>query len=104
MNYPRIYIALDNCFALKRWIEPETWGRVIAEEIGFTSVQASFDNEIDMLYGPADYRDDWFRALTEAEKKYGFKVESFYTGYQTYRTSGLSRMDCRWMHCWKGCR
>lgn len=97
MNYPRIYIALDNCFALKRWIEPKTWGRVIAEEIGFTSVQASFDNEIDMLYGPADYRTDWFRALTEAEKKYGFKVESFYTGYQTYRTSGLSHPDERYV-------
>lgn len=77
MNYPRIYIALDNCFALKRWIEPETWGRVIAEEIGFTSVQASFDNEIDMLYGPADYRDDWFRALTEAEKNTGLKWRVF---------------------------
>src|SRR5699024_2080364 len=26
----------------------------------------------------------------KAEKKYGVKVESFYTGYQTYRTAGLA--------------
>ena len=25
MKYPKIYLALDNCFALKRWVEPETW-------------------------------------------------------------------------------
>lgn len=34
MNYPKIYLVLDNCFAIKRWVEPETWGPLI-KQLGF---------------------------------------------------------------------
>ena len=89
MKDPTIYIALDNCFAIKRWVEPETW-LSMAAEMGYTSMEASFDNEIDPLYNTKEYREEWLAALEKAEKKYGVKVESFYTGYQTYRTAGLA--------------
>lgn len=89
MKDPKIYIALDNCFAIKRWVEPETW-LALAAEMGYTSVEASYDNEIDPLYNTEEYREEWLSSLVEAEKKYGVKVESFYTGYQTYRTAGLA--------------
>ena len=46
MEYPKIYLALDNCFALKRWVEPETWLPLI-KDLGYTSIQASYDNEFD---------------------------------------------------------
>ncbi len=28
---PRISIGIDNCFAIKRWVTPAEWGRVIRE-------------------------------------------------------------------------
>ena len=30
IHAPRIYLALDNCFASKRWTEPEEWAGIIA--------------------------------------------------------------------------
>lgn len=89
MKYPKIYLALDNCFAIKRWVEPETWIS-LAAEMGYTSMEASFDNEIDLLYNTEEYRKEWLDRLAKAEEKYGVKVQSFYTGYQTYRTAGLA--------------
>jgi len=33
MEYPRIYLAIDNCFASKRWTTPAEW-MDIAKEAG----------------------------------------------------------------------
>ena len=104
MEYPKIYLALDNCFALKRWVEPETWLPLI-KDLGYTSIQASYDNEFDMLYNTKEYIDSWLERLTVAEKQYGAKVQSFYSGYQTYRTSGLAHPDRRVVNSIvEGCR
>lgn len=89
MKYPRIYLALDNCFAIKRWVEPESWIS-LAAKMGYTSMEASFDNEIDPLYNTEEYTKEWLSHLAAAEEKYGVRVQSFYTGYQTYRTAGLA--------------
>lgn len=89
MKYPKIYLALDNCFALKRWVEPETWLPLI-KDLGYTSIQASYDNEFDMLYNTKEYIDSWLERLTAAEKQLWCKVQSFYSWLQTYRTSGLA--------------
>ena len=45
MEYPKIYLALDNCFALKRWVEPETWLPLI-KDLGYTSIQASYEKNL----------------------------------------------------------
>ena len=94
MNYPRIYLVLDNCFAIKRWIKPIEW-MTIAQDLGFQYVQASTDNEIDPLFSTDDYMDDWFSEVKKAEEKTSLKVVNFYTGYQTYRTVGLAHYDKR---------
>ncbi|MDT2660745.1 TIM barrel protein [Enterococcus hulanensis] len=91
-KYPKIFLVLDNCFALKRWVDPEEWIKV-TKEIGFDYVEASFDNEIDFLYSPDSYIDKWFRELEKYEQKYDVKVVNFHTGYQTYRTVGLAHND-----------
>ncbi|MGI6020731.1 MAG: hypothetical protein ACOX71_04555 [Lachnospiraceae bacterium] len=105
MKYPKIYLTLDNCFALKRWTTPEQWMPLI-KEIGFTSVQASFDNEIDMLYAPDWFVDRWFKQVEEQERITGLRVDSFYSGYQTYRTAGLGHADSDYadhlQHNWIG--
>lgn len=94
MGYPKVYLALDNCFAIKRWVQPETWMPLI-RELGFRYVEASFDNEADFLYSPDWYLDNWFRRVETLEKEYGMRVANFFTGYQTYRTTGLAHPDSR---------
>ena len=94
MVEPKIYLVLDNCFAIKRWVRPAHWLE-ISRDLGFKFVQASTDNEIDPLFSPNDYMDDWFEEMRAAEKSTGAKVINFYTGYQTYRTVGLAHYDKR---------
>lgn len=92
MNYPRIYLVLDNCFAIKRWVRPSEWMQ-IAQDLGFRYVQASTDNEIDPLFCTESSMDDWFREVKRLQKEKGMRVVNFYTGYQTYRTVGLAHYD-----------
>lgn len=94
MKYPKIYLALDNCFAIKRWIEPRDWMK-LTSEIGFKYAEASFDNEIDGLFSPEEYMDDWFAAIDKYGKEFDVEVANFFTGYQTYRTAGLAHPDER---------
>lgn len=91
-KYPKIYLVLDNCFALKRWVKPEHWMKV-SKEIGFKYLQASTDNEIDPLFSEGKYFDKWFEDVLHYEKEYNVKVINFYTGYQTYRTVGFAHHD-----------
>lgn len=92
MKYPKIYLTLDNCFAIKRWTKPSEWMPLI-KKIGFQSVQASFDNEIDFLYSPEWYLEQWFSEVERVERETGIRVDTFFTGYQTYRTAGLAHAD-----------
>lgn len=94
MSYPRIYLTVDNCFAIKRWVRPSTWMGTI-QELGAGYVEASTDNECDPLFATAEYLDDWAEQVLAEEQKRGMKVANFYTGYQTYRTVGLAHHDRR---------
>ncbi len=92
MKYPKIYLAMDTCFALKRWVEPETWGKLIAD-MGYQSIQLSTDNELDPIFTSEAHRRNWIKRLHAVEDKYGVKAESIYSGYQTYRTCGFCSND-----------
>ncbi len=94
MQSPRVYLAVDNCFAIKRWVRPRDWMRV-ARNIGFTYVEASTDNEIDAIYSDARYMAEWADEVRSAGDETGVRVANFYTGYQTYRTVGLAHHDPR---------
>ena len=89
-NYPKIYLTIDNCFAIKRWIRPKDWMKVVKDIGNIACIEASTDNEIDPLFNTPEFRDDWIKEVKEHEKKYGLKVVSLYSGYVTYRTSGLT--------------
>lgn len=95
-KYPKIYLVIDNCYALKRWIRPSEW-MAVSKEVGFNYIQASTDNEIDPLFSAPEYMDDWFDEVARCEKEMGARVINFYTGYQTYRTSGLAHPDKRYV-------
>lgn len=92
IEYPRIHLAVDNCFAIKRWVEPADWMRVIKEIGGLKYIEASTDNEIDPLHNTQAFRDSWISEVKKYESKYDLKVFSFYSGYATYRSTGIASL------------
>ena len=94
MNYPRIYLVADNCFAIKRWVYPIEWAKKI-KDIGIKYIEASTDNECDPLYNVEKYLENWVENVRISEKETKTKVVNFYTGYQSYRTIGLAHPDRR---------
>ena len=94
MKYPKIYLAIDNCFASKRWTEPEEWMNVISD-LGIRYVEASADCECDPLYLGSEYMRDWIEKVKNASSKTGVKVANLYSGHGTYSTLGLAHTDER---------
>lgn len=94
IDYPRIYLAIDNCFASKRWTRPMEWMQLISE-LGFKYIEASADTECDPMYMGEDYMADWVKDVKRAEKATGAKVVNLYSGHGTYTTLGLAHNDER---------
>lgn len=90
--YPQIYLAIDNCFAYKRWTSPQDWARVITE-LGVRYVEASADTELDPLYMGKPYLRRWIEQVKQAEEIYDLKVVNLYSGHGTYSTLGLTHTD-----------
>jgi sugar phosphate isomerase/epimerase len=92
MLYPKIYLAIDNCFAYKRWTSPEEWCGLIAE-LGISYAEASADNELDPLFMGPEYLANWIKAVKQAEEQWGIRVANLYSGHSTYTTLGLTHTD-----------
>jgi len=72
-------LGMNNCFAVKRWPEPDEWARIIAEEFGLKSVQFSFDL-MDPRAGAgvvASYIDHTKHACA----RFGLTIHSTFTGF-----------------------
>jgi sugar phosphate isomerase/epimerase len=94
MTLPRISLAIDNCFAAKRWCEPAEWMRVV-RDLGLQCVEASADNEIDPLYSTPGHLDDWLAEVRRESERTGVRVVNCYSGHGTYSTLGLGHHDPR---------
>lgn len=92
MTDPKIYLAVDNCFASKRWTSPREWMEVIAS-IGLYYVEASADTECDPLYMGESYMKRWCDEVITASQETGVKVANLYSGHGTYATLGLAHTD-----------
>ena len=92
MTYPEIYLAIDNCFAFKRWTRPEDWAKVISD-LGVHYIEASSDTELDPLFMGESYLKRWVDDVKTAEMKCGVKVANLYSGHGTYCTLGLTHTD-----------
>ncbi len=91
---PRVHLAVDNCFASKRWTAPLEWMR-IAQEAGLKYVEASADNECDPLYTPPESLASWIEAVKRASEQTGVRVSTLYSGHGSYATLGLAHPDER---------
>jgi len=92
VKYPKIHLAIDNCFASKRWTKPDEWASVI-KDIGVDYVEASADTELDPLFMGEEYLKRWVDDVKQAEQRYGIKVANLYSGHGTYCTLGLTHTD-----------
>ncbi len=91
-SYPEIYLAIDNCFASKRFTEPDDWMNVISD-LGIFYIEASADTECDPLYHGRDYLSRWVDKVKRASSKAGVSICNLYSGHGTYATLGLSHTD-----------
>lgn len=89
---PKIYLAIDNCFASKRWTKPDQWAALIAS-LGIRYVECSADTECDPLYHGSDYIATWIEKTKEACETHGIRVANLYSGHGTYSTIGLAHWD-----------
>lgn len=94
MLSPRIHLAIDNCFASKRWTRPADWARII-KEMGVNYVEASADNECDPLYSDPGYIESWLRDVESAVEQTSIRVANLYSGHGTYTTLGFASPDRR---------
>lgn len=101
---PTITLAIDNCFAKKRWPMPDDWAPVIAD-LGVYHVELSADTEADPMYHGAAYLARWDAQVERACTRHGLTPASLYSGHGSYTTMGLlhpddevvERMVSRWL-------
>ena len=78
----KIELGINNAFAIKKWIDPDEWMRVITEEIGLRNIQFSFDllffnfEEANTIY--------FCNKIKKAVKKYNANITSTFTGLIAY--------------------
>ena len=94
MTDPRIYLAIDNCFASKRWTRPAEWTRLI-KSLGLSYIEASADNECDPLYSTSGYMEGWINEVRENCEINEVVIANLYSGHGTYSTLGLGHNDVR---------
>lgn len=89
---PRLYLAVDNCFASKRWTTPAEWARLV-RDLGLHYIEAGADVEHDPLHLGSAYHRRWPELVREAERDHGVRVANLYSGHGTYTTLGLAHWD-----------
>lgn len=103
--FPRVYLAIDNCFASKRWTRPSEWMGII-DGLGLKYIEASTDTECDPMYMDSGYLNDWMHEVEVVSSKKGLRVVNLHSGHGSYATLGLAHTDPRnrdrFQHDWMG--
>ncbi len=84
---PRLHLGINNCFAVKRWPEPEQWLGIIKHDLGLDCCQFSLD-----LVDPLLDEDAlaWYAAaVRDLAARYNILVHSTFTGLAAYSWSML---------------
>ena len=78
----KVHLGIDNIYAMKRWPEPDEWGKQITERWKLKYVQFCFD-----LLDPRsseEARKSMCDKVKGASKKYGFEIHSAFVGLGAY--------------------
>ena len=86
-------------FAVNRYIEPEVWAKIVAEDLRLQSVQ--FVADLLNPFLPADYIDLMSGRIINAVKEYGLSVDSMFTSAYT-RVNHLMHPDKQAREIWLG--
>lgn len=90
-------LAVNCGFAINRYMEPESWGRIVGEELGLRHVQ--FVADLLNPFLPDDYIESQVRRIRAAADRYGFRVDSVFTSAYT-RVNHLMHPDPEARRIW----
>jgi len=74
-------LGINMGFAVNKYIEPEVWSYIVAEELGLKYVQ--FTADLLNPFWPTDYTDSQIKRIIAAKEKHGITIESIFTGALT---------------------
>ncbi|MCL2111873.1 MAG: sugar phosphate isomerase/epimerase [Clostridiales bacterium] len=90
-------LGINLGFAINRFVEPEEWARIVAEELGLNYVQ--FVADLLNPFLPAEYVDAQVGRVKECVERYGLEVESVFTSAFT-RVNHLMHPDDQAREIW----
>lgn len=84
----KLLLGVNNCWAVKRWIEPEVWVEITATKLDLRYVQFSYD-----LLDPRSSNqalEDMVCRVIDTCRSYGVVIQSCFTGLAAYSFNLLS--------------
>ena len=93
----RVKLGMNLGFAINRYIEPEVWTRIVAEELGVRHVQ--FVADLLNPFLPSEYVDGQVNRIVKSTAEYGIQVESIFTSGFT-RVNHLMHPDSEARQIW----
>jgi len=87
----RYTLGVNNCFAVKRWPEPEAWATIVRDAMGLDVVQHSLDL-VELSGPPALWRSQAQR-VKDTCARFGLTLHSSFTGLAAYSSNFLLDPD-----------
>jgi len=87
----RARLGINNCFAVKRWPQPDDWASIVANDLGLEEVELS----LDVLAGPDTPagRDRLAERTRTALARHGLRADTVFTGLAAYSLNLLMHPD-----------
>lgn len=82
LKMAKINLGMMNCFAVKRWPEPEVWCKIIGKDLNLRYAQFSFDLLDPRTIEPA--KTIMCKEIIKGCKKYNIHLTSAFTGLASY--------------------
>ena len=87
----RARLGINNCFAVKRWPQPDDWARIVRDELGLDTVELSLDLIEDV--GEPSSRQSAGDGIRSVLGEYGLRAETVFTGLAAYSLNLLMHPD-----------
>jgi D-erythrulose 1-phosphate 3-epimerase len=87
----RARLGINNCFAVKRWPQPDEWAQIVRDELGLDVVELSLDLVEDI--GTAAGRTQAAGQVRSALSRHGLRAETVFTGLAAYSLNLLMHPD-----------